>query len=122
MLQQEEPQDYVVATGEQHSVREFIELAAKELGMQITWTGTGSDEKGVDSTGKVIIAISPRYFRPAEVQTLLGNAAKAREKLGWKPKYGFHKLVSEMVRADLAAAKRDHLIKQNGFKTRGYDE
>jgi GDPmannose 4,6-dehydratase len=122
MLQQKEPQDFVIATGEQHSVREFIELVAAELGMQITWSGSGCDEKGVDSLGRIIVAISPRYFRPAEVETLLGDASKARQQLGWKPKTSFRELVREMVAADLAGAQRDQLIKRNGFKARNYHE
>src|SRR3989338_531954 len=102
MLQQPTPEDYVIATGEQHSVREFTELAFKEIGVNLEWTGTGKDEKGFDSkTKKVMVEIDPRYFRPAEVNSLRGDATKAREKLGWKPKINFKELVKEMVAADI---------------------
>ena len=118
MLQQDEPDDFVIATGEQHSVREFVEIAAGELGFAIRWQGQGSGEKGIDGkTGKVMVAIDPRYFRPAEVETLLGNPEKARKKLGWKPRAGFHELVSEMVASDLEEAERDHLCDVAGYKT-----
>ena len=97
MLQQEKPEDFVIATGIQHSVREFVTLAANELEIAISWSGTGQEEKGVDQAGKCIVAIDPRYFRPAEVDTLLGDAAKANEKLGWQPKISFESMVREMV-------------------------
>jgi GDPmannose 4,6-dehydratase len=122
MLQQEAPEDFVIATGEQHSVREFVECAAAELGMQIKWSGSGVEEKGTDATGQVIVAVSPRYFRPSEVETLLGDAAKAREKLGWRSKTSFRELVTEMVQADLVSAKRDHLISQNGHRAKNYHD
>lgn len=115
MLQQKEPEDYVIATGEQHSVREFIEAAAGEVGMAITWRGKGKDEKGLDGAGRTIVAVDPRYFRPTEVESLLGDATKAREKLGWVPKIRFAELVKEMMREDLKAAERDELVKKHGF-------
>jgi GDPmannose 4,6-dehydratase len=116
MLQQEQPEDFVIATGVQYSVREFVNAAANELGMQIRWEGQGVDEKGIDSEGKVVIAVDPRYFRPTEVETLLGDASKAKAKLGWVPKISFEDLVSEMVREDLKSAERDELVKKHGFK------
>ncbi len=106
MLQQEKPEDFVIATGEQHSVRDFVRAAAKELGMEITFRGEGLDEVGVDQDGKVIVRVDPRYFRPAEVETLLGDYSKAREKLGWKPATTFEELVREMVQADLEQERR----------------
>jgi GDPmannose 4,6-dehydratase len=117
MLQQDEPDDYVIATGEQHSVREFVELAACELGIQIRWQGTGIDEKGIDeNTGRIIVEVDPRYFRPTEVHTLLGDPSKAKSKLGWQPKTSFSDLVKEMVREDFILAKRDQLLHRNGFR------
>ncbi len=118
MLQQPEPDDYVIATGEQHSVREFVELASQELGISIRWENRGVEEKGIDeNNGKVIVAIDPRYFRPTEVDTLIGDASKAREKLGWKPRSGFKELVVEMVTADLKEAERDDLCRKEGYQT-----
>ncbi|MFZ1200626.1 MAG: GDP-mannose 4,6-dehydratase, partial [Desulfobacterales bacterium] len=118
MLQQEAPEDYVIATGEQHSVREFIVAAATELGFSVRWEGKGVEEKGVDeSTGKVIVAVDRRYFRPTEVDTLLGDASKARRKLGWQSRTGFAQLVSEMVAEDKKEAERDALCQQEGFRT-----
>lgn len=122
MLQQNEPEDFVIATGIQYSVREFIETVVKELGLSITWKGVGVNEKGYDAEGRCIVAIDPRYFRPTEVETLLGDASKAREKLGWQPKISFATLVSEMVKEDLNIAKRDALIRKNGYKTCDYHE
>ena len=122
MLQQNEPEDFVIATGKQHSVRDFVDAAAKELDMQITWKGAGIDEKGFDNTGKCIVAIDPRYFRPTEVETLLGDPANAREKLGWTPKISFSELVSEMVREDLKLAERDELVRRYGFTAFNYNE
>ena len=122
MLQQNEPEDYVIATGEQHSVREFIEAAAQELGISIHWEGDGVEEKGYDDSGKCIVAVDPRYFRPTEVDTLLGDPTKAREKLGWTSKIQFKELVSEMVREDLKSAERDELCRREGFKTFDYHE
>ncbi|MGD2272919.1 MAG: GDP-mannose 4,6-dehydratase [Desulfobacterales bacterium] len=118
MLQQDQPDDYVIATGEQHSVREFVELSGQELGMRIRWQGRGDEEKGIDeNTGKLVIAVDPRYFRPTEVEALLGDPGKARRKLGWKPKKSFRQLVVEMVQADLNEAKRDELCRNEGFQT-----
>ena len=117
MLQQEKPEDFVIATGIQYSVRDFINTAAEELGMTLTWLGEGKEEKGYDDTGKCIVEIDPRYFRPAEVDMLLGDAEKAKEKLGWTPKVGFHELVREMVRRDLKLAERDKLVRQKGYTT-----
>jgi len=122
MLQQQKPEDFVIATGEQHSVREFVELAAKELGLSIMWQGQGVDEKGVDQNGRVIVQIDPRYFRPTEVETLLGDATKAREKLGWKAKTSFVDLVKEMVHSDLREAQRDELVKKSGFEALSRNE
>jgi len=122
MLQQEQPEDYVIATGVQYSVREFVNAAANELGMQIRWEGQGVDEKGIDSDGKVVIAVDPRYFRPTEVETLLGDASKAKAKLGWVPKISFEDLVAEMVREDLKSAERDELVKKHGFKAMDHRE
>jgi GDPmannose 4,6-dehydratase len=116
MLQQDKPEDFVIATGEQHSVREFVSIAAADLDIKLTWTGTGLDEKAMDESGKVIVAVDPRYFRPAEVETLLGDATLAHNKLGWKPRIGFEELVREMVQADLENAKRDHLVRKNGYR------
>lgn len=115
MLQQEKPDDFVIASGVQYSVRDFVNAAAKELGIPITWQGEGIDEVGIDTQGKTIVAVDPRYFRPTEVETLLGDASKAREKLGWSPRISFEDLVAEMVREDLKAAERDELIKRHGY-------
>jgi GDPmannose 4,6-dehydratase len=122
MLQQEEPEDFVIATGEQHSVREFVEAVADEMGVAIEWRGRGADEAGFDSEGRCIVRVDPAYFRPTEVDSLLGDAAKARKKLGWAPRISFRELVAEMVRADLQAAQRDLLIESNGFKIHTYQE
>ncbi|MFM9970446.1 MAG: GDP-mannose 4,6-dehydratase [Burkholderiales bacterium] len=116
MLQQAQPEDFVIATGEQHSVREFVAAAAKQLDMPLTWSGSGSDEKGYDTKGRCIVAVDPRYFRPAEVETLLGDASKAQAKLGWKPKISFQQLVNEMIKSDLEIANRDLLIRKSGYK------
>ncbi|MDC0206773.1 GDP-mannose 4,6-dehydratase [Nitrospinae bacterium] len=116
ILQQDHPEDFVVATGIQYSVREFVEAAGEEIGMSIKWKGKGSDEKGYDEEGKCIVAIDERYFRPTEVDNLLGDAAKAKEKLGWAPKITFKELVSEMMREDLKSAERDELAKKHGFE------
>jgi len=122
MLQQDQPEDFVIATGVQYSVRDFVNAAARELGMQIRWEGQGVDEKGYDATGRCIVAVDPRYFRPTEVETLLGDPSKARDKLGWTPKIGFDELVAEMVREDLKAAERDELVKRHGYKAMDYHE
>lgn len=115
MLQQDKPEDFVIATGVQYSVREFVNIAAKELGMRIRWEGKGVDEKGYDENGKCVVVVDPRYFRPTEVETLLGDASKAKKKLGWEPQTSFEQLVREMVQSDLKNAKRDSLVKQHGY-------
>ena len=122
MLQQEQAEDYVIATGVQYSVRDFVTAAAEELGIQMYWKGSGVSEKGYDASGKCIVAVDPRYFRPTEVETLLGDATKAKEKLGWTPRTSFRELVAEMVREDLKAAERDELIKKHGFSAFDYHE
>jgi GDPmannose 4,6-dehydratase len=109
MLQQREPEDYVIATGETHSVREFTELAFKEAGINIIWKGKGREEVGLDaSTGKVLIEIDPRYYRPTEVDLLIGDPSKAKEKLGWEPKVRLEELVKIMIKADEEAVPRNH--------------
>src|SRR5574343_5361 len=115
MLQQDKPEDFVIATGVQYSVREFVNAAAQEIGDKITWSGQGVDEIGTDNTGKIIVRVDPRYFRPTEVETLLGDATKARQKLGWVPKTTFEQLVAEMARADLELAEKDELVKRHGY-------
>jgi len=123
MLQQEQPEDYVIATGEQHSVREFVERAAAELGMRLRWEGQGADQRGIDGrTGRCLVAVDPHYFRPTEVDTLLGNPAKARKQLGWKPRVSFDELVAEMVREDLRTAERDELCRREGYVTYAHKE
>lgn len=122
MLQQEVPEDFVIATGVQYTVRDFVNAAAAEIDMKIDWRGAGVDEKGYDESGRCIVAVDPRYFRPAEVETLLGDASKAREKLGWTPKITFDELVSEMMREDLKSAQRDDVAKKHGFNTFSYHE
>lgn len=122
MLQQEQAEDFVIATGEQYSVREFLEIAAAEINLNITWKGEGVNEVGLDQDGKIIVRVDPRYFRPAEVATLLGDATKARTKLGWTPKISFKELVTEMMLSDLNAARRDELIRSHGFATYDYHE
>jgi GDPmannose 4,6-dehydratase len=122
MLQQEQAEDFVIATGVQYSVRDFVDAAAKELGMSVRWEGQGVDEKGYDVKGRCIVAVDPRYFRPTEVETLLGDPSKAKEKLGWTPQISFEELVAEMVREDLKAAERDELVKKHGYKAMDYHE
>jgi GDPmannose 4,6-dehydratase len=133
MLQQEKAEDFVIATGIQHSVRDFVNMAAGDLGMNIRWKGEGVDETGVlihasqDKNSdrqpeKVIIRVDPRYFRPTEVDSLLGDSTKARKKLGWTSRTSFEDLVAEMVREDLKAAERDELIKRHGYSTFDYHE
>ncbi|MBF0230743.1 MAG: GDP-mannose 4,6-dehydratase [Desulfamplus sp.] len=123
MLQQDKPEDFVIATGIQHSVREFVSVAAEKLNLKILWKGKGVDEKGIDTkTGKVIIAIDPAYFRPTEVETLLGDSSKAKEKLGWTPEISFDELVAEMVEQDITEARKDYLCKYHGFVTIDYNE
>jgi GDPmannose 4,6-dehydratase len=132
MLQQEQPEDFVIATGVQYSVRDFVNAAAKELGMEIWWEGKGVDEKGYlkssrakrgePASDKPIVQVDPRYFRPTEVETLLGDATKAKQKLGWSPKTTFNELVTEMTREDLKSAERDELMKHHGYKPLDYHE
>jgi GDPmannose 4,6-dehydratase len=116
MLQQDTPDDYVIATGEQSSVRDFVAAAAAELGIEVRWEGSGIDEKGYDQDGRCVVQVDPRYFRPTEVETLLGDATKAKEELGWQPRIGFRELVVEMVREDMISAERDTVARQHGFK------
>ena len=115
MLQQQQPEDFVIASGVQFSVRQFIEAAATEIDIVIRWQGDGLEEKGYDGDGRCIVAVDPRYFRPTEVETLLGDPTKAREKLGWQPRISFDELVKEMMREDLKAAERDELIRRHGY-------
>jgi GDPmannose 4,6-dehydratase len=115
MLQQETARDYVIATGEQHSVRDFVMLCAELLDLKLTWRGSGLEEKAYDRSGNVVIGVDPRYFRPAEVETLLGDAGKACRELGWAPQTSFEDLVREMVEADLKSAERDALVRLHGF-------
>jgi GDPmannose 4,6-dehydratase len=122
MLQQDEPEDFVIASGEQHSVRDFVDAAADEMGLPVSWKGEGLDEKGYDAEGNCIVQIDPRYFRPTEVETLLGDATKAKEKLGWTTKITFQELVAEMVREDLKAAERDELVKRKGYTVFNHHE
>jgi GDPmannose 4,6-dehydratase len=122
MLQQDTPEDFVIATGVQYSVRDFVSAAADELGIKVRWEGEGVGEKGYDADGRCIVAVDPRYFRPTEVETLLGDASKARKKLGWTPKVTFRELVAEMVREDLKSAERDELVKRHGYKAMDYHE
>ncbi len=122
MLQQNEAQDYVIATGQQYSVRDFINAACAEVDMAVTWEGEGIAEKGYDTTGQCIIAVDPRYYRPTEVETLLGDPQKAMQNLGWQPKTTFKALVAEMMQEDLKAAKRDDLMQKHGYSTFEYNE
>ncbi len=131
VLQQSSPDDYVIATGEQYSVRDFVNAAAAELGMTLHWKGDGAQETGVvermvgsgtPAPGQTIVRVDSRYFRPAEVETLLGDPTKAKQKLGWTPKTNFHALVKEMVQEDLRAAERDELVKRHGYSAYNYHE
>lgn len=122
MLQQDKPEDFVIATGVQYSVRDFVSAAASELDIQIRWEGIGVDEKGFDADGNCIVSVDPRYFRPTEVETLLGDASKARDKLGWQPRTTFAELVKEMVMEDLKTAERDELVKSHGYYANTYHE
>ena len=116
MLQQEQPEDFVIATGIQHSVREFVALAAEIIGINLSWRGEGADETGVDQSGATIVAVDPAYFRPTEVQSLLGDPAYAHQRLGWKPSTTFEALVKEMIETDLQLARKDHLVKSHGYE------
>lgn len=123
ILQQDKPSDYVIATGETHSVREFVELAFQEVGIDIVWKGKDVDEKGIDAqTGKVVVEIDSGYFRPTEVDLLLGNPSKAKQELGWKAKVSFKELVSMMVAADLEEAQKDSFVREQGYRTKNYFE
>jgi GDPmannose 4,6-dehydratase len=131
MLQQEEPEDFVIATGEQYSVRDFVNKAANELGITIEWRGQGEAEQGIVTAapdassvkaGDCIVAVDPRYYRPTEVETLLGDASKAKAKLGWTPRTSFNKLVSEMMSADLSLAERDALVTDAGYPAPNFNE
>jgi GDPmannose 4,6-dehydratase len=121
MLQQDQPEDFVIATGVQYSVRDFVDAAARELGMPVAWRGEGVDEIG-SCHGKDIVKVDPRYFRPTEVETLLGDPSHAKQKLGWIPRISFDELVAEMVREDLKSAERDELIKRHGYLPMDYHE
>ncbi|MEN8711985.1 MAG: GDP-mannose 4,6-dehydratase, partial [Arenicellales bacterium] len=131
ILQQDKPEDFAIATGQQHSVREFVDLSAKELGITLRWQGEGVDEIGIidsldlekeelpgacPAIGSVIVRVDPRYYRPCEVETLLGDPTKSRQQLGWEPRISFSEMVTEMVHSDLAEAKRDALVQSKGFK------
>ena len=117
ILQQEKPEDFVIATGETHSVREFATLAFAEAGMTLDWQGSGINEKGIDTkTGRTVVEVDPRYFRPTEVDLLLGDPSKAEKVLGWKRKVSFTDLVKRMVRYDLDLFKKDILIRDAGYK------
>ncbi|MGB5261395.1 MAG: GDP-mannose 4,6-dehydratase [Gammaproteobacteria bacterium] len=123
MLQQDEPDDYCISTGVQYSVRDFVEAAGKEVGIGLRWEGEGVDEKGIDThSGKVLVEVDPRYFRPTEVETLLGDSTKAREQLGWVPEITLDEMVAEMVREDLKIAERDELCRREGYQTFDYHE
>jgi GDPmannose 4,6-dehydratase len=122
MLQQGQAEDYVISTGVQYSVRDFVNVAARELGLNIRWKGEGIDERGYAENGECIVSVDPRYFRPAEVETLLGDSSKARKNLNWLPKITFEDLVKEMVQEDLKGAERDELVKQHGYYVNDYHE
>ncbi len=120
MLQQDQPDDYVIATGQQVSVRDFVNAVAEQLGMKLSWRGHGAEEKALDGRGRCVLAVDPHYFRPAEVDTLVGDASKARAKLGWEPRVSFHELVAEMVAADLSLAERDQLVANSGYRVHAH--
>ena len=122
MLQQPQPEDFVIATGKQHSVREFVNLAAEKLEVRLNWQGKGADEHATDASGKQLVAVDPRYFRLAEVDSLVGDPSKAREKLRWQAKTSFEQLVEEMVREDLREAERDALVKKHGHRVHKHHE
>jgi GDPmannose 4,6-dehydratase len=123
MLQQDQPKDYVIATGMQRSVREFVDAAAAVIGLDIRWEGEGRDARGIEQAGgRTIVAVDPRYFRPTEVDTLLGDPARARQELGWQPQITFQEMVEEMVLADVEDARRDDLCRRRGFKVFDYHE
>ncbi len=123
MLQQDTPEDFCIATGKQYSVRDFVNAAYAQLGKKVRWEGKGIDEKGYDQeSGKCIVAVDPRYFRPTEVETLLGDPSKAKAKLGWEPEITFEEMVQEMMQHDLAMARRDELVKKHGYAAYDYNE
>ena len=123
ILQQDQPDDFVIATGKQYSVRQFVDAAFAEVGMQLRWEGEGASEKGIDGrSGKTLVEVDPRYFRPTEVETLLGDPSKARDKLGWTATISLEDMVAEMVREDLMLAEKDEMCKREGFKTFNYNE
>jgi GDPmannose 4,6-dehydratase len=122
MLQQEEPKDYVIASGEQHSVRDFVNLTASFLDMRIDWEGEGANERGLDASGSVIVAVDSRYYRPTEVNSLLGDASKAKQELGWHPRITFRDLVKEMTEEDLKVAERDALVRKHGYSVFNFHE
>ena len=115
MLQQKQPNDYVIATGQQHSVRDLVNLAAESLGMELSWEGKGIDACAFNKEGEIVVSVDPRYFRPTEVETLLGDASCAREELGWVPTTTFKELIREMTSEDLAAAEKEALIRKHGY-------
>ncbi|MDX2501361.1 MAG: GDP-mannose 4,6-dehydratase, partial [Deltaproteobacteria bacterium] len=118
MLQQDVPEDYVIATGIQYSIKELIEIAARQLNISVRWEGEGADQKGIEEkTGQVVVAVDPEYFRPTEVNELLGDASKARDKLGWEPEITFEEMIAEMIEADMEEAQKDYLCLQEGFTT-----
>ena len=115
---EEKPEDFVIATGIQYSIKELSEIAARQLNISVRWQGEGADEKGIEEkTGQVIVAVDPEYYRPTEVNELLGDAGKAREKLGWEPEITFEEMVAEMIEADMEEAQKDYLCLQEGFQT-----
>jgi len=123
MLQQDKPDDFCIATGVQHSVRDFVNFSWDHLGKRMSWEGDGLKEKGYDvDSGKLIVAVDPRYFRPTETEALLGDPTKAKEKLGWSPKITFKEMVHEMMENDLQLAKKDALVKEHGYRTFDYGE
>ncbi len=122
MLQQKAAKDYVIATGKQHSVRDFVNAVAKLLDFDLRWEGEGLEEKARDGNGNIIVVVDPRYFRPTEVETLMGDASKAARELGWSPRTSFQELVEEMVAADRTAAERDALVKKHGFTAYNFHE
>jgi len=122
MLQQDEPEDFAIATGRQYSVREFVEIAARHVDLEVRWEGEGVDEKGYDQDGNCIVAVDPRYFRPTEVETLLGDPSKAHDKLGWTPRITFEEMVQEMMQCDLELARRDAMVERKGYKAFRYFE
>jgi GDPmannose 4,6-dehydratase len=122
MLQQDEARDYVIATGEQHSVRDFVTLATAFLNMEINWEGEGAEEQGRDANGNVIVSVDPRYYRPTEVSSLLGDASKAKRELGWTPRVTFRELVKEMAEEDLRIAERDALARKHGYTVFNFNE